>query len=357
MAGLTLDPGSDLFSSNGFDLLFKAIGGTQDENTVNNSSTAGTQATTGSTNTTGTTADSRSGLSQTRNYADVGNLQKVFDQQQQGITPDVLAAIFSEGAKAAPGLVNATANAVGARSSNNTPLATALTQLSSLLTNQAATLSLDQRNKSGQTAEAIARLTSGTDVMNSETANRTAAETGTNTSNQTSTNNTNQTINRQTDSQPNYGNVTKLLGLLLGSSAVNNGLGDVGGISGLLKSGTEGVGGLIKQLIGGAGNSVAAVPGSDPAVDAQENAPENNMGPMADFGLSPATSFDFGSASLEELLQQPNWWDAINLDAGNLDALLASPNFFGNQTLDQVLSSDDWWSSEGWDSIVFGEGP
>src|SRR6266404_856951 len=47
--------------------------------------------------------------------ADLSKLNQVFAQQQAGISPDALKAIFTEGAKQVPGLVASTANAVGAR--------------------------------------------------------------------------------------------------------------------------------------------------------------------------------------------------------------------------------------------------
>ena len=50
-----------------------------------------------------------------------------------GINKGDLEAIFREGSRAVPGLVAATANAVGARTVNNDPLATALGDLHTLV--------------------------------------------------------------------------------------------------------------------------------------------------------------------------------------------------------------------------------
>lgn len=123
------------------------LSGTQTQNT----GVTGTQ--TQNQNIAGTTSSTQS------SNADISALQQVFQQQQAGITPDVLKAIFTEGAKQVPGLVASTANAVGARSAGNSPLATALTELNSNLTNSAATQSQAMRNASGNTAAQIAELT------------------------------------------------------------------------------------------------------------------------------------------------------------------------------------------------------
>lgn len=296
----------------------QATTGTQTQNQTqtgtNNQQTTGSNQTTGSQSVVGTQTGTQTQT--TQNLADVSQLMQVFQQQQAGITPDVLASIFSEGAKAAPGLVTATANAVGARSSNNTPLATALTNLNSQLTNSAAQMSLNQRNASAQTAEAIARLTSqqqvtgtntqqnqqqsttdqlvnilqsvlGNTTQNSQgttgttqntTNNNTTATNQNVTSNQNTTGSTNQNTtgsttqnnqqsttgntaltgtvntNNQTDNQVNTGNISNLLGMLAGGTVLNGAIpGGLGAIGGLLQQGGQGIGQLLQSIIGGLG--------------------------------------------------------------------------------------------------------
>ena len=115
------------------------------------------QALTGSTTQNQTQTGSNTSTQNTT--ADISRLTQVFNQQQKGITPEALAAIFTQGAKAVPGLTAATANAVGARSSDNSALATSLTDLNSNLVSQAATQNQALLNASGTTAAQIADLT------------------------------------------------------------------------------------------------------------------------------------------------------------------------------------------------------
>lgn len=131
-------------------------------NTVNtNQSQTGTQQ--------GTSASTVS------SNADVTQLQKVFEQQQAGITPDMLKAIFTEGAKGVPQLVSTTANAVGARPGTNSALATSLTDLNTNLTSQAAMLNQKMLGDSATTAAHIADLTKQQTTAGSTTQNSTQA--------------------------------------------------------------------------------------------------------------------------------------------------------------------------------------
>lgn len=326
------ESGSTLLNPTMLDLLSKAIGGTTDQNTSTGTNTSQTNNTTG-----GTT---------TKNLADVSALQQVFQQQQAGITPEMLAAIFSEGSKAAPGLVSATANAVGARSSQNTPLATALGNLSAQLTSKAAELSLGQRNASANTAAQIAQATGGTQTDQ----NQTQTQTG---------NNTTQT-NNQVDTQPNYGNVTKLIGLLLGGNTLDKGLGNVGGIGGAVGKGSDALAGLLKQLIGGSagtGDGTKQIPafsggGLDPAAGGEPAFGGAGVGTPTGIGIGSAEA----GQTLEQMLGQigasgggeDEFWKAIGIDPDSLT--------FGTQPGGTTpgVDADDWWTSEGWDTIDWG---
>lgn len=396
---ISTQPGSSLFSSNILDLLMKAIGGTQDQNTTktNTSDTSGTQTqdatknSTGSTSTTGnqvvtggstgttaqnttssqqtsgsqnTTGSQTANINQTtQKTADISRLLQVFQQQQAGITPEMLAAIFTEGSKAVPGLVSTMANAVGARSSNNTPLSTALGTLQSNLTSEAAKLSLAQRNASADTAGKIAEATSGTTTTGtnttqnaqttvndqlvsllanvlgntnnttnqtattsqntSSTAQETGSQTGTTTSNTSGTENT----NNQIDTQPNYGNASSLIGALLGGSVLNQAL--PGGLGGALNSGVSGAAGLLKQLFGGGASGL-------PAMNADEQAMWDQI--MANVpgtvnNMPDGTNVGAGSdAALNDLFTQ--------LDAATGGSMSTTPE----------LVLPDWWSSENWDN-------
>lgn len=358
------ESGSALFSPTALDLLTKAIGGTSDQDVTKTGSTTGTQ------NQTGTTTGTQANVTDqtTQSTADVEALQKVFAQQQGGITPEMLAAIFSEGQKAAPQLVASTANAVGARASNNTPLATALTALNAQLTNQAAQLDLQQKNASANTAAQIAQLTGGTKTTGTQTGTTNQS------TNQTSTNSatSSEKTNNQVDTQPNYGNVTNLLGLLLGGQALNTGLKDFGGISGAVGQGTNAVGGLLQQLIGGLapkpsqdflGQAGAAVGGgaSQFPVGPGIQAPSIGAGLMPKDFLqsestqpSDATSFDLssllGSLGLGSQSTEQDFWSAIGLDPTTLS--FADTNSFGAGLPD--LSSQDWFTGEGWNTLDWG---
>jgi hypothetical protein len=393
MATLASDSGSALFDPATLAALQGILGGTVDvdqtgstsQNNTSNQSTTGntsantattgtnnqttgsSQSTTGTTNTTGT--QSTTGTQTTQNTADIAQLMQVFQQQQQGVTPDMLAAIFSEGAKAAPGLVNATANAVGARSSNNTPLATALTGLNSSLVSKAAELSMAQRNASADTAAKIAQLTSGqtsTSTQNASTAqtqqtqqlmdilqtvlgnttqNQTSNQSQTGTTNTATTGSTSETSNKQQDTQPNYGNIGNALALLLAGSGANSVLNgaNLGGLSGLLgstNSGLNNIGKLLGNLLGIPAAGVISNPGTIPAED------------ISGSDGSGLGTYD-PSQSLEDLLGGQTGDDLL-AQLGITDEVLAGLSE-ADFDLDALMDSDtSWWADEDWASL-FGD--
>ena len=133
------------------------------QNTFGNTTNTGTQANTGTT--TGSQSGNQTTMNIQRGMADTADLQSVFDRQSAGITPDMLAAIFEQGSRAAPQLAIANANALGARAGSNTPLAASLTQLQGDLTAKAADMNRQMLNDAGNTAGKIAELTKS--VVNS----------------------------------------------------------------------------------------------------------------------------------------------------------------------------------------------
>lgn len=351
------EQGSTLFNPAMMDVLSRAIGGTTDQDITKGGSTTGNQTQTGTQ--TGVTDQT------TQSTADVDALKQVFAQQQAGITPQMLAAIFAEGQKAAPQLVASTANAVGARAGNNTPLAVALTNLNAQLTSKAAELDLNQKNASSETAARIAQLTGGTKTTG--TTNQSTSQ------NSSSTTASSEKTNAQTDTQPNYGNVTNLLGLLLGGQALNKGFGDLGGISGAVGAGTNAVGGLLQQLLsplingtgtpsqdflGQAGAQVGGNASPLPGLNFGTPAPSVPAG--AGF-VSPdflqqgndATSFDlsslFGTLGLGAQSSESDFWSAIGLDPNTLS--FGSP-MLGAELPD--LSNQDWFTDEGWNTLDWG---
>lgn len=171
--------------------------------TTGNSTTTGTQNTTGTSGTTGTQTSTGTNNSTTQTNADTTDLQKVFDKQNAGITPDQLAAIFTEGSKATPGLITAYANATGSRSSNNSPLAGGLSDLMNKLTTSAATLNEQMLSDSGTTAANIANLTKGQTTTGTTGGTQTNDSTTNTNNNTTSTNNTASTNNTDTTSDSN----------------------------------------------------------------------------------------------------------------------------------------------------------
>ncbi len=186
---------------------------------TNNSTTAGTNNTNTTGSQTGTTTNTSTGTNNsvnsgnqsavTSNTADISGLQSLFNVQSKGITGDMLAAIFREGAKQAPGLQAAFGNAMGARVQNNDPIATALGDLTSRLTSDAAklnqTMLADAGNTAGRIAEATKQTTSNQTGQNTTTGSTTQNSTtdqllnilssvignNSSTTNGTTTNNTN----------------------------------------------------------------------------------------------------------------------------------------------------------------------
>ena len=261
------------------------------ENTTSTSSTNTTgtteQTSTGTTGqtSTGTTGQTSAGTSnqtstgtttQTTN-ADITALQDIFARQSAGITPEMLTAIFEQGAKQVPGLQTAYGNAVGARASDNSPLATSIRDLQGNLTNQAAVLNNQLLKDSSITAQAIAELTKTItgDTSNTTTGANTNTATGTNTNTTTGTssNTTTGTTNQSTDTenttdttstqgidQSNTVNtdVLKVLtGLGIGGSVLDSvlgGNGTTGGLIDIFKNITGVVPGALKDLFGGGSN-------------------------------------------------------------------------------------------------------
>ena len=130
---------------------------TGSQKTTANNSTIGSQAVTGTVqnNQSGTNL----GSSSQQTTADLSGLRSVYDRQAAGITPDMLAAIFQQGAKAAPQLITTQAAALGARTTNNSPVAQSLNMLNSELTAKAADINRQMLSDAGTTAGHIADLT------------------------------------------------------------------------------------------------------------------------------------------------------------------------------------------------------
>jgi hypothetical protein len=174
--------------------------------------------------------------------ADIAGLQQILARQQQGITPEMLKAIFQKGAAEVPGLVNTYGNAVGARAGGNDPLAQMTLALGDKLTNQAAlmqqSLLADSSTTAGRIADATrsqttAGTTTGTNAQNTAATSSQATDTKVA---KTGTENT----GIQANTTVNNDQIMKLLTLALGGSAVNSLL--PAGINGLL----SGTGGLLK---------------------------------------------------------------------------------------------------------------
>jgi hypothetical protein len=98
--------------------------------------------------------------------ADLASLRDVYAKQAAGITPEMMTALFAEGSKKVPTLTNAYANAVGARSGNNSPLGLSIHDLQAQLTNDAARLNMQMLSDSGKTAAQIADLSKSSTTTN-----------------------------------------------------------------------------------------------------------------------------------------------------------------------------------------------
>ncbi len=350
MPTLAPDAGSSLFTPQMLQLLQNAIGGTTDTNTGQTGTGSNTQTSTGgqTTNTQGNTAGNTS--QQTQSTADVSALQQIFAQQQAGITPEMLKAIFTEGSKAAPGLVNATANAVGARSGGNTPLATALGNLSSQITGKAAELDLAQKNASAQTAAEIARLTAGSTTTG--TTNQTNNTTGTQTNNNITqgTSNTATSGSTQTDTNPNYGNAAQLIAMLAGGSALG-GAGGLGSLLSGLAGGQGGAGGGLAALLQQGGSGLLNLLGLGPQAPTNPNTPADvtNTGNAS---VLPGEGQTLTPQQIDEFLAQYNSGGG-GLSGAGLDEFLASleGDLGSTETILPVTDNENWWADEGWDQI------
>lgn len=144
---------------------------TQGQNT---STTQGTQGTTGTISRTNDTTQQTN--QQVKGTADIAGLQDVLQRQLAGITPEQLSAIFTEGAKAAPQLIVDRANALGARTDNNSAVATSLRDLQAQLTAKAADINAQMLAQAGQTAGQIAQATRSTQTTGSNTTSSTGQD-------------------------------------------------------------------------------------------------------------------------------------------------------------------------------------
>lgn len=330
---IPLEQGTDLTG-----LLQTIVGGQ-----VNNEGGSKQEQTGASTNTqTGSQASTQT----TKNSADLSALQSVFAKQSAGVTPEMLQAIFQEGAKATPGLISANANALGARAgaNANTPLATVLSSLNADLTNKAAMLSQQMLADSGKTAGQIAELT------------RTTEQSGTQTSNQSSTQTNNQTTTGKSNSEqttsPNMGNATKLLAAMFGQSVLGKLV--PGGITGLVGGASTGIANLLKQLIPGAGGGAGM--GGDISLEGLLS----GGGTLGEFGgieqllSDPSISAQLGGgldltqqAGIDQLLQQllaPS--DAggtlMGTDQFDFSSILSDPNIGSLLGGDQSFSEPSY---------------
>ena len=149
---------------------------TQNQNTTqqNTTTNTGNQRTTG---TVGHVSDTtQTGRTATVGNADTAALKETYARQAGGITPEMLDAIFQQGAKAAPGMVVANSNALGARAGNNTPVAAALQQLHLDLTAKAADINRQLLQDAGNTAGKIADVTRSSTSDTSQSANTTGED-------------------------------------------------------------------------------------------------------------------------------------------------------------------------------------
>jgi len=198
-------------------------------NQVQNTSQTGNTSTTGTTNqnqttnqttgtaTTGTQQQVSANTSQVT--ADVAGLQKALQLQLAGVTPDQIAAIYTEGSKAVPGLAQTYGSALGANTSNNSAFARGLETLQRDLAAQVIGLNAQQVNAGATTAANIAGNTrTVSETGNVGTTNNqnqqavtagTTGTTGTQTQNQVSnTAGTTGTTASQTSNQTNNTAVT-----------------------------------------------------------------------------------------------------------------------------------------------------
>lgn len=287
----------------------QAITGTGSQNTSSQQNVTGNQQQ--------NTTQQQAGTSLTKTSGDIAALMDVYAKQSQGVTPDMLAAIFQEGSRQVPGLANAMAGAVGARTVNNDPLATALNDLGARLSVDAASLNRQMLSDAGTTAGRLAEATrtqetantgtisGSTDTVNNQLVNlmsqiltqdnknvitegqTTNNTTGTNTTqgtntvvntgttNTTNNGTTNTNTNTNTNNQNNVNtnsqngvNLTNLAGTIAAALGIS-GYNSAGGIAGLIKPIASALG-LTEQEV----NSFF----SDPAMIDQLLSVENMLG-------------------------------------------------------------------------------
>lgn len=152
--------------------------GTNNSDTTNYNNSLTSNRTTGTTNTNSiantrsvsdsSTTGGRSWSQSEQTSADIGGLQEILKRQLAGITPEMLAAIFSEGSKAAPQMLTAQSNALGARAGNNTPVAAALNMLNGQLTAKAADVNLQMLRDAMTSANSIGNFTKKVNTAGSE---------------------------------------------------------------------------------------------------------------------------------------------------------------------------------------------
>lgn len=322
---------------------------------TNKENTTGTQSSTGTT--TGTTTGTNT--STTSSNADISALQKVFGQQQAGVTPEMLAAIFSEGAKKVPALQNSFANAVGARASENTPLATALTGLNSSLVNQAATLNTQMLSDSANTAAKIADLTKSQTTTGTQNTNQ-------NTTQNTTTNSVNSSTKdytQNTDEQKsvNTDNLKLLAGLGLGGSLLDSllgGNGTSGGLNSLVSlltgvnangaSGGAGNGGLLGSLgtliKGLTGSGLAGTTGTVDSTGSTNDSNPDLNGSVGDIGTA-----DWYDQMLKDIgINTTSLGDYTNsLSADELNSIIDGSNYSNTDMTDWFNSLGDWGWADG----------
>lgn len=114
------------------------------------------------------TSGGRSWSENQQTSADIAGLQEVLKRQLAGITPEMLAAIFSEGSKAAPQLLTAQSNALGVRAGHNTPVAAALNMLNGQMLSKAADVNLNMLRDASGTANSIGNFTKQVTTSGSE---------------------------------------------------------------------------------------------------------------------------------------------------------------------------------------------
>jgi hypothetical protein len=249
--------------------------GTTNQNTTGTSNQAmsgtSSQQQAGTTTQYGSTVGSQSGTTNTsqttQGVANVADLTALMNQQRAGLTPEALQAIFRQGSEGMPNIINAYSGAVGASTSNNSGVQTALEGMMQKILQTAALSQQAGVNSAAETAGRIAQLTAGSTTSgqstNLQSSNQTQNQAGTSNQNTSSAQNQNTfgtqsqnvtgsttraaDINTSTDQSTSVDDsrVMGLLGLLLGGGVLNSGLTRAG------LGGIDGVGGSIINAAGG----------------------------------------------------------------------------------------------------------